>query len=109
MDYEGEWRKETMKPCGVWAVSVGEGIHEIFKSVGVAYVIEGGQTMNPSTADILDAVDKVNAETVFILPNNKKIILAANQAAALMTDKKLILMPTKTSQHQITALINLRY
>lgn len=66
---------------------MGDGVNEIFKSLGVDHIIEGGQTMNPSTADILDAVDQVNAETIFILPNNKNIILAANQAAELMTEK----------------------
>ncbi len=97
---------EPPKPVGFIAVSVGEGVNEIFKSLGVDYIIEGGQTMNPSTADILDAVDKVNAETIFILPNNKNIILAANQAAELMTDKNLLVIPTKTIPQGITAVIN---
>ena len=97
---------EPAKPVGFLAVSVGEGVNEIFKSLGVDYIIEGGQTMNPSTADILDAVDKVNAETIFILPNNKNIILAANQAAELMTDKNLLVIPTKTIPQGITAVIN---
>lgn len=97
---------EEAKPVGFLAVSVGEGVNEIFKSLGVDYIIEGGQTMNPSTADILDAVDKVNAETIFILPNNKNIILAANQAAELMTDKNLLVIPTKTIPQGITAVIN---
>ncbi len=95
-----------MKPVGFLAVSVGDGVNEIFKSLGVDYIIEGGQTMNPSTADILDAVDHVNAETIFILPNNKNIILAANQAAELMTDKTLLVIPTKTIPQGITAVIN---
>lgn len=94
------------KEVGFIAVSVGEGVNEIFKSLGVDYIIEGGQTMNPSTADILDAVEKVNADTVFILPNNKNIILAANQAAELMTDKNLLVIPTKTIPQGITAVIN---
>ncbi|MBQ8822808.1 MAG: DAK2 domain-containing protein [Lachnospiraceae bacterium] len=94
------------KEVGFLAVSVGEGVNEIFKSLGVDYIIEGGQTMNPSTADILDAVDKVNAKTIFILPNNKNIILAANQAAELMTDKNLLVIPTKTIPQGITAVIN---
>ena len=81
-------------------------MNEIFKSLGVDHIIEGGQTMNPSTADILDAVDQVNAETIFILPNNKNIILAANQAAELMTDKNLLVIPTKTIPQGITAVIN---
>ncbi len=94
------------KETGFIAVSAGDGINEIFKSLGVDYIIEGGQTMNPSTADILDAVEKVNADTVFILPNNKNIILAANQAAELMTDKNLLVIPTKTIPQGITAVIN---
>lgn len=97
---------EEAKEVGFLAVSVGEGVNEIFKSLGVDYIIEGGQTMNPSTADILDAVDRVNAETIFILPNNKNIILAANQAAELMTDKNLLVIPTKTIPQGITAVIN---
>ena len=97
---------EPMKEVGFLAVSVGEGVNEIFRSLGVDYIIEGGQTMNPSTADILDAVDKVNAKTIFILPNNKNIILAANQAAELMTDKTLLVIPTKTIPQGITAVIN---
>ena len=94
------------KEIGFIAVSVGEGINDIFKSLGVDYIIEGGQTMNPSTADILDAVEKVNAKNIFILPNNKNIILAANQAAELMTDKNLLVIPTKTIPQGITAVIN---
>ena len=94
------------KDFGFIAVSVGDGIKEIFKSLGVDYVIEGGQTMNPSTADILDAVDKVNARTVFLLPNNKNIILAAKQAVELVTDKDLLVIPTKTIPQGITAVIN---
>lgn len=97
---------EPAKPIGFIAVSVGEGLSEIFTSLGVDYIIEGGQTMNPSTADILDAVDKVNAENIFILPNNKNIILAANQAAELMTEKNLLVIPTKTIPQGITAVIN---
>lgn len=97
---------EPQKDYGFIAVSVGDGINEIFKSLGVDYIIEGGQTMNPSTADILDAVEKVNAKTVFILPNNKNIILAANQAAELTTEKDLLVIPTKTIPQGITAVIN---
>jgi dihydroxyacetone kinase-like predicted kinase len=78
-------------------------MNEIFKSLGVDYIIEGGQTMNPSTADVLDAVDKVNAKTIFVLPNNKNIILAANQAAELTTDKDLLVIPTKTVPQGICA------
>lgn len=98
--------KMPHKDVGFIAVSVGEGVNEIFRSLGVDYIIEGGQTMNPSTADILDAVEKVNADTVFILPNNKNIILAANQAAELTTDKNLRVIPTKTIPQGITAVIN---
>ena len=97
---------EPPKDFGFIAVSVGDGINEIFKSLGVDYIIEGGQTMNPSTADILDAVAQVNAKTVFVLPNNKNIILAANQAAELTTEKDLLVIPTKTIPQGITAVIN---
>ena len=91
---------------GFVAVSAGDGLAEIFRSLGVDYVIEGGQTMNPSTADILDAVEKVNARTVFVLPNNKNIIMAANQARDLTTDKVVLVIPTKTIPQGITAAIN---
>jgi hypothetical protein len=94
------------KEVGFIAVSVGDGVNEIFRSLGVDYIIEGGQTMNPSTADILDAVDKVNADTIFVLPNNKNIILAANQAAELVAEKNLLVIPTKTIPQGITAVIN---
>lgn len=97
---------EPQKEFGFIAVSVGEGVNEIFRSLGVDYIIEGGQTMNPSTADILDAVDKVNAKTIFVLPNNKNIILAANQAAELTAEKDLLVIPTKTIPQGITAVIN---
>ena len=91
---------------GCVAVSAGSGLAEIFRSLGVDHVIEGGQTMNPSTADILDAVEKVNAKTVFVLPNNKNIIMAANQARDLTTDKTVLVIPTKTIPQGITAAIN---
>jgi DAK2 domain fusion protein YloV len=94
------------KEVGFIAVSVGEGINEIFKGLGVDYMIEGGQTMNPSTEDMLNAIDKVNADTIFILPNNKNIILAANQAKAMVENKKIIVIPTKTVPQGITAIIN---
>lgn len=94
------------KDVGFIAVSVGEGIASIFKGLGVDYIIEGGQTMNPSTEDMLNAVDKVNADTVFILPNNKNIILATNQAQSLVKDKKIVVIPTKTVPQGITAVIN---
>ncbi len=103
---DGAQSKELPKDFGFIAVSAGDGINEIFRSLGVDHIIEGGQTMNPSTADILDAVDKVNAKTVFILPNNKNIILAANQAAELTTEKDLFVIPTKTIPQGITAVIN---
>ena len=95
-----------VKPVGFIAVSVGDGLAEIFRSLGVDYVIEGGQTMNPSTEDILNAISKVRAQTVFVLPNNKNIILAANQAAELTTDKTVLVIPTKTIPQGITAAIN---
>ena len=98
--------KEPPKKVGFIAVSAGEGLSEIFKSIGVDHIIEGGQTMNPSTADILDAVELVNAENIFILPNNKNIIMAARQAAELMTEKNLLVIPTKTIPQGITAVIN---
>lgn len=94
------------KEVGFIAVSVGEGINEIFEGLGIDYIIEGGQTMNPSTEDMLNAIDKVNADTIFILPNNKNIILAANQAQMMVEDKKIIVIPTKTVPQGITAIIN---
>lgn len=97
---------EPEKEMGFVAVSIGEGLNEIFKELGVDYMIEGGQTMNPSTEDVLDAIAKVSAKTVFVLPNNKNIILAANQAASLCENKEVIVLPTKTIPQGITALIN---
>lgn len=94
------------KDTGFIAVSVGDGINEIFRSLGVDYIIEGGQTMNPSTEDILNAIDKINADNIFIFPNNKNIVLAANQAKQLTTDKNIIVIPTKTVPQGITAIIN---
>lgn len=94
------------KETGFIAVSAGEGINEIFKGLGVDYIIEGGQTMNPSTEDMLNAIEKVNADNVFILPNNKNIILAANQAKMMVEDKNIIVIPTKTVPQGITAIIN---
>ncbi len=88
------------------AVSIGDGMNEIFKGLGVDYIIEGGQTMNPSTEDMLNAIDKVNADNVIILPNNKNIILAANQAQSMVKDKKVFVIPTKTIPQGITAVIN---
>ena len=103
---EDEDLPEPKKDVGFIAVSVGDGIAEIFKGLGVDYIIEGGQTMNPSTEDMLNAIDKVNADTIFILPNNKNIILAANQAQSLVKDKKIVVIPTKTVPQGITAVIN---
>ncbi|MCR5716480.1 MAG: DAK2 domain-containing protein [Lachnospiraceae bacterium] len=88
------------------AVCAGDGLAEIFRGLGVDYVIEGGQTMNPSTEDMLNAIDKVNADNVIILPNNKNIILAANQAQSLVENKKIFVVPTKTIPQGITAVIN---
>ena len=97
---------EPRTPMGFIAVSIGEGINNIFKELGVDYIIEGGQTMNPSTDDMLKAIDEVHADTVFILPNNKNIVLAANQAKHLVEDKEIIVIPTKTVPQGITAIIN---
>ena len=97
---------EPPKEMGFISVSIGEGINEIFKGLGVDYIIEGGQTMNPSTEDMLNAIEHVNAKTVFILPNNKNIIMAANQAVDLVEDKQIIVIPTKTIPQGITALVN---
>ena len=94
------------KETGFIAVSIGEGMNEIFRSLGVDYIIEGGQTMNPSTEDMLNAIDQVCADQVFILPNNKNIILAAEQAKYLVEDKEIIVVPSKTVPQGITALIN---
>ena len=100
-DPEGE-----RKPYGFIAVSIGEGLGEIFRGIGADYLIEGGQTMNPSTEDMRNAVDRVNADTVYILPNNKNIILAAEQAKYLAEGKEVIVVPSKTVPQGISALIN---
>ena len=94
------------KEMGFVSVSIGEGMNEVFRGLGVVYLIEGGQTMNPSTEDMLNAIEHVNAKTVFILPNNKNIIMAANQAVDLVEDKQIIVIPTKTIPQGITALVN---
>lgn len=99
-------KKEARKPVGFITVSIGEGMNEIFRELGVDYIIEGGQTMNPSTDDMLTAIDHVNADHIFIFPNNKNIILAANQAQSLTKDKDIIVIPTKTVPQGITAVIN---
>ena len=94
------------KPYGFITVSCGDGLSEIFKGIGADYLIEGGQTMNPSTEDMLNAIKKVNADHIFILPNNKNIIMAANQARDLTEDKEIIVIPSKTVPQGITALVN---
>lgn len=104
--YEEKKTAEPRKAMGFITVSIGAGMNEIFKELGADYIIEGGQTMNPSTEDMLNAIDQVNADTVFILPNNKNIILAANQAKSLVEDKEIVVIPTKTVPQGITAIIN---
>ena len=104
--YEEKKTAEPRKAMGFITVSIGAGMNEIFKELGADYIIEGGQTMNPSTEDMLNAIDQINADTVFILPNNKNIILAANQAKSLVEDKEIIVIPTKTVPQGITAIIN---
>ena len=105
---EEEKAKKTaeQKENGFIAVSVGSGMNEIFKDLGVDYLIEGGQTMNPSTEDMLNAIDQVNAKHIFILPNNKNIILAAEQARDLVEEKEIIVIPTKTVPQGIAAVIS---
>ena len=103
---EEEKKKEPKKECGFISVSIGEGIGEIFKGLGVDCLIEGGQTMNPSTEDMVSAIDKGNAENVFNLTNDKNVILAANQAKGLTSDNKIFVIPTKTVPQGITAVIN---
>lgn len=103
---EQSQEKKERKKMGFIAVSIGEGLNDIFHELGVDYIIEGGQTMNPSTEDMLNAISQVHADTVFILPNNKNIVLAANQAKALVKDKEIIVIPTKTIPQGITAVIH---
>lgn len=103
---DAEKPAEPPKEYGFISVSAGEGLTEIFRGIGVDYVIEGGQTMNPSTEDILNACERVNAKTIFVLPNNKNIILAANQAKDILEDKTLIVVPTRTIPQGITAMIS---
>ncbi len=103
---EAKKADEPRKPVGFIAVSIGEGMNEILSGLGVDEIIEGGQTMNPSTEDVLNAIDKVNADTIFVLPNNKNIILAAEQARNLTEDKEIIVIPSKTVPQGITAIIN---
>jgi dihydroxyacetone kinase-like predicted kinase len=94
------------KKFGFITIVAGSGLADIFKGLGVDQVIEGGQTMNPSTEDILNAADKINAETIYVLPNNGNIILAANQAASIVEDKKIVVIPSKTVPQGISAMIN---
>lgn len=103
---EAEKKAEQRKPYGFISVSAGEGLDEIFRGIGADYLIQGGQTMNPSTEDMLNAIERVNADTIYILPNNKNIILAAEQAKSLVEDKKVIVIPSKTIPQGITAIIN---
>lgn len=102
----GEKTPEPRKKFGFIAVSIGEGVNEIFKGLGVDNIIEGGQTMNPSAGDMLEAIDAINADTIYILPNNKNIILAADQAKAMTKDKEIVVVPSKTVPQGITALIS---
>lgn len=103
---EEKSEKKPEKNVGFIAVSIGDGMNTIFRELGVDYIIEGGQTMNPSTDDMLSAIEQVNAEHIFILPNNKNIILAANQAQSLTKDRDIIVIPTKTVPQGITAVIS---
>lgn len=105
-DAMAEKEQLPKKDMGFVSVSIGEGINEIFKGLGADHIIAGGQTMNPSTEDVLNAIEEVNADNIFILPNNKNIILAANQAASLIEEKNVFVIPTKTVPQGITALIN---
>lgn len=104
---ENEVQEETKK-FGFISVASGDGITKIFKDLGVDHVIEGGQTMNPSTQDILSSIDSINAENIFVLPNNKNIIMAANQASEL-SDKNVFVIPTKTIPQGITCMTEFEY
>ncbi|SET00474.1 DAK2 domain-containing protein [[Clostridium] polysaccharolyticum] len=106
---EASGQEQPRKEAGFISVSAGDGLSEVFRGLGVDYLIEGGQTMNPSTEDMLNAIAKVNADTIYILPNNKNIILAANQARDLTEDKKVIVIPSKTIPQGIAAIINFVY
>ena len=101
-----ELKQAPRKEAGFITVSIGEGMNEIFKGLGVDRIIEGGQTMNPSTEDVLNAIAQVNADTIYVLPKNKKIILAAEQAKKLTKDKNIVVIPSKTVPQGITAIIN---
>ena len=103
---EQEQQSAERKEVGFVAVSIGDGLKEIFKSLGVDYIIQGGQTMNPSTEDVLNAINQVNADNVFVLPNNKNIILAAKQASELCQDKNVVVVPSKSIPQGISAMIS---
>ena len=98
-------KQQPKKQYGFIAVSMGDGLKEFFTELGVDYVIEGGQTMNPSTEDMLNAIEKVHAENIFIFPNNKNVVLAANQAAGLYEDKNIIVLATANAPQGISAMI----
>ena len=102
----GEEAPSERREYGFIAVSSGEGLSDIFRGIGADCLIEGGQTMNPSTEDMLKAIERVNAENIFILPNNKNIIMAAQQARDLTEDKNIIVIPSRTVPQGITALVN---
>ena len=102
-----EQKTQEIKEIGFVAISSGDGLAEIFQNLGADEVIQGGQTMNPSTEDILNAIEKVNAKAVFVLPNNKNIILAGEQAAKLTENKKVLVIPSKTIPQGITAMLNI--
>ncbi len=106
MEAESEADDKPRKPMGFIAVSTGDGLNEIFRELGVDYIIAGGQTMNPSTEDMLTAINHVNADTIYILPNNKNILMAAEQARDFTMDKDVIVIPTKTVPQGITAMIS---
>lgn len=101
--------QQERKEIGFVAVSIGEGLNEIFSGLGIDYIIEGGQTMNPSTEDVLNAINKVNADNIYILPNNKNIILAAKQASELCEDKNVIVIPSKSIPQGISAMISFEH
>ena len=106
MAQEAMKKSAPLKDYGFITIAPGKGLADIFKGLGVDEVIEGGQTMNPSTEDILKAADNINAKVIYVLPNNGNIILAAQQAAAIVEDKKLVVVPSKTVPQGITAMIN---
>lgn len=106
---KAEGKKEPVKEVGFIPISFGEGLNQVFTDLGADYIIEGGQTMNPSTEDMLNAIDNVNARTIYIFPNNKNVILAANQAVELVKDKEIVVIPTTTIPQGITAMLHFLY